>query len=341
MPSKRDIQALTNAIQSEFSTGLIEGDSGLVHLICREFSKTVRLMLTKIEGMVMHTADTRALSNAAGGFARSHAQQHNANLLHLLVQFKEALQKIPSKVRAAGVDASTSLLASAQSSSASSGNLVTQAAASSSSSSVSAAANASVREMERAVEASVKWIEELAGRHVMDPIVNLLSSYITSVVVGMHKEGVVGGVAASPAAALAASASKAATPSTAAYTGKVPVNNSQNEATLECSGAVQALAKNLPVLLKAHLLNLPKCEAVTRAAEEVHVSFLVCVCVCSDLLLTVLICFYLMFDWLGEDAAQLCDGGGVAAAGDRGVSPAHSQGPGRPGGAADQPAPHR
>lgn len=321
VPSKRDIQALTNAIQAEFSTGLIEGDSGLVLLICREFSKTVRLMLTKIEGMVMHTADTRTLSNAAGGFARSHAQQHNANLLHLLVQFKEALQKIPGKVRAAGVDASTSLLASssssAQPSSASSGNLPAQAISSNNSNnSASATANASVREMERAVEASVKWIEELAGRHIMDPIVNLLSSYITSVVVGMHKEGVVGGVGASPNPN--PSASKIATPSTAAYTGKVPVN-SQNEATLECSGAVQALAKNLPVLLKAHLLNLPKCEAVTRAAEEVHVSHCYLVFIPCYVYMCLACCLCVVFLFSGESVAQLRDGGGPAAARHRGL----------------------
>jgi len=270
VPSKRDIQALTNAVQAEFSTGLIEGDCGLVQLICREFSKTVRLMLTKIEGMVMHTADTRTLSTAAGGFARSHAQQHNANLLQLLVQFKELLQKIPGKVRTAGVDASTSLLASSTTTSSDSGASSSAVNASSSNSAASSAI-ASVREIERAVEEAVSWIEEVADKHIMQPVVTLLSGYVTSVVVGMHKEGIVGGVATSPAVT-AGSASKTATPSTTStYTGKAPINNPAAEATLECSGAVQSLAKNLPVLLKAHLLSLPKCEAVVRAAEEVHV----------------------------------------------------------------------
>ena len=257
-------------MQTEFSTGLIEGDSGLVQLICREFSKTVRLMLTKIEGMVMHTADTRTLSTAAGGFARSHAQQHNANLLQLLVQFKELLQKIPGKVRAAGVDASTSLLASSATASSGGG---ASSSVNTSNSNAASSATASVREMERAVEDAVSWIEEVADKHIMQPVVTLLSGYVTSVVVGMRKEGIVGGVGASPAVT-AGSASKTASPSTAStstYTGKAPVNNPAAEATLECSGAVQSLAKNLPVLLKAHLLSLPKCEAVVRAAEEVHV----------------------------------------------------------------------
>lgn len=256
-------------MQMEFTTGLVEGDSGLVQLICREFLKTVRLMLTKIEGMVMHTADTRTLSTAAGGFARSHAQQHNANLLQLLVQFKELLQKIPGKVRAAGIEASTSLLAPSATTS-SGGNASSSVGTNSSNAATLAAA--SVREMEKAVEDAVCWIEEVADKHIMQPVVTLLSGYVTSVVVGMHKEGIVGGggVGASPAVAAGSASKSTATPSST-YTGKAPVNNPAAEATLECSGAVQSLAKNLPVLLRAHLLSLPKCDAVVRAAEEVHV----------------------------------------------------------------------
>lgn len=282
VPSKRDLLALTKAIQAEFCTALIESDVGLVQLVSREFLKTVKLMLSKIEGMVLHTAESRALS-ASNNFSRTHAQAHNASLLVLLVQLKEALQKIPGQVQAAGADAASSVLLS--SSGASQGSGGSAAAATATTDTIkhhqhqNQQQHQEVRDIERAVALAAQWIEELAQRQILEPTVAIISGHVTAALVLMHKEGVVGALPGSNTSAGAASpAVGAGTPSASAagssggggYTGKAPVSALQ-EASLECSAAVQSLLKHLPAILKIHLFSLPKCDSVSRATEEVYV----------------------------------------------------------------------
>jgi hypothetical protein len=265
VPSKRDLLALTKAIQSEFSTAAAEGDASLVALLCKEFLKTVRLMLSKIEGMVAHSADTRTIFSA-NNFARSQGQLHNANLLVLLVQFKEALQKIPSQVQAAGADSGASLL---DRDNRAGGSLGGSAAASGSSA-------AGIRALEAAVATTARLIEDLAARQIMDPVVALLSSYVTSLAVAVHKEGVVSSVPA-PSPGPAQSPAVGGGPGAGnpgGYTGKAPAppGTPLDASAQDCSVAVQTLLRNLPVMLKSHVLCLPKCDAVTNATEEIYVS---------------------------------------------------------------------
>jgi hypothetical protein len=40
-------------------TALIEADAALVVLVCREFYKTVRMMLQKVEGMILTNPESR------------------------------------------------------------------------------------------------------------------------------------------------------------------------------------------------------------------------------------------------------------------------------------------
>ena len=260
MPSKRDLLALTKAILAEFVAAMTEGDPSLVQLLCKEFLKTVKLMLTKIEGMVLNSADTRTISSAASNFARTQAQAHNANLLVLLVQFKEALLKLPGQVLASSaVDASSSSLLSTSTSAGSSNAQNSESSLNSST---------AVRSIEKAVQTTAQLIEDLASKQILDPVVGLLSSYVTSIVVAMQKEGVV-----APSTPGAAPALSAGTP--AQYTGRAPSAAAGQEAWSDCSAAVQTLLRNLPVLLKAHLLSLPKCDAVVVATEEIYVRYAV------------------------------------------------------------------
>jgi hypothetical protein len=272
VPSKRDLLALTKAIHAEFSTALIESDVGLVQLVSREFLKTVKLMLSKIEGMVLHTSESRALA-AANNFARTHAQVHNSSLLVLLVQLKEALQKIPGQVQTAGADAASSVLMSSSSSIGGGGSSQTGGGAPGSSALSSASTTLlqqDVKDIERAVGLAVHWIEDLAQRQILEPIVSVISGFVTSALVLMQKEGVVGAL---PGASAPSPATGPGTPAAGGYTGKAPAS-AQQEASLECSAAVQSLLKHLPVILKTHLFSLPKCDAVARATEEVYVSAL-------------------------------------------------------------------
>lgn len=266
VPSKRDLLALTKAIQAEFSNAAAEGDASLVALLCKEFLKTVRLMLSKIEGMVVHSADTRTIFSA-NNFARSQGQLHNANLLVLLVQFKEALQKIPSQVMAAGSDSAASLLDRESRTSSDTGAAAAAAAG---------ASAAGIRALEGAVATTARLIEDLAARQIMDPVVALLSSYVTSIAVAVQKEGVISAPAPSPAPAQspAVSGGGPGAGNPGGYTGKAPAapGTPLDASAQDCSVAVQTLLRNLPVLLKSHVLCLPKCEAVTNATEEIYVS---------------------------------------------------------------------
>lgn len=316
VPSKRDLLALTNAIQAEFATALIESDVGLVQLVSREFLKTIKLMLSKIEGMVLHTADCRVMS-AANNFARTHAQVHNASLLVLLVQLKEVLQKIPGQVQTAGVDAASSVLLSTG------GN---QAGAPQSSA-ASALQLQDVRDIERAVGLSVLWIEDLSQRQILEPIVATISGHVTATLLMMQKEGVVGAL---PGAAAASPAIGPGTPaagsSASGYTGKAPASV-QHEASLECSAAVQSLLKHLPVMLKTHLFSLPKCDAVSHATEEVYVRTLIaCPIIYSGEFIN---CIHTQCT--GPHNAQLRDGGGLATPSDGGPASACSEGHGGAG----------
>lgn len=54
-------------------------------------------MLSKIEGMIINSPETRKISSQ-NSFIRTSQQEHNSQLFILLLQFKEALEKIPQQV---------------------------------------------------------------------------------------------------------------------------------------------------------------------------------------------------------------------------------------------------
>ncbi len=87
----------TKALHAEFVTAVVESEFGLVAALCKEFQKTVKLMLTKIEGMVLSGPDSRKISSQ-NGFVRTGQQEHNSQLFALVVQFKEAVEKFPAQV---------------------------------------------------------------------------------------------------------------------------------------------------------------------------------------------------------------------------------------------------
>lgn len=221
--------ALTKAIQGELQTALQEGDPSLTALLCKELTKTVQLMLSKVEGMVLVSQDARSLTSA-NGFARTQAQTHNANLLALLVQFKEALLRIPDQLQVARSDAAVGEEGG------SAGGRGREAA-------------------HTAVLSAAKMIEDLAQGQIVAPVVTLIGSYVTSVAVTLISEGAV----SAPSPAPSPAATPAAAGNLGGYTGKVPQvpGTPLDASALECSSAVQTLLRNLPTLLRAQMLNLP------------------------------------------------------------------------------------
>ena len=241
------------AIHSEFLTALVEGDAGLVAQLAREFHKTVSLMLSKIEGMVLHTSEARKLSTLQQKFARTHAQEHNAQLFTLLMQLKEELRRIPAAVLTAAEEAGSNALNSASSASAtkprshmgggggsSRGAIVSADSLKEGTGSSSGQLAASAEVLRRAVAVTALWIDELAERQILFGIVELLSGHVRSVLLTLPHEGVVGCSGSSSSSKGSASTSLLHDPAS----------------TTECSAAVQTLLVQVPVLVRAHLQNL-------------------------------------------------------------------------------------
>ena len=240
IPSKRDMQALIKALQSELAMAAVEGDhaGGLLRVVCKEAVKSVQLMVSKVESMVVNTLDAKkivvqgmaptagapastAVLNASG---RTSPQEHNAQLVALLAQLREALLRMPGQVLAAaaagnkGLDEDTVATTHKQT------------------------------VMSKVLRTALACIDEMTGRQLLAPLVDAITGYLKGVLMPLLKEGV------------------AATTTTTA--------NDSSSLQVDCSRAVQQLTKQLPDLSKTYLLSLAKCPAVSAAASELGLRIL-------------------------------------------------------------------
>ena len=107
-------------------------------------------------------------------------------------------------------------------------------------------ADAVTAEMKKAVQRAVDSIDDLAERQITDAIVALLAGYAQSIITGLHKEGV------------------------SNFSGPKPTAPGTGDSSVDCSVAIQTLTKQVPAMLKSHLISsLPKCSIVDAAVEEV------------------------------------------------------------------------
>ena len=231
VPSKRDLLALTKAMQTELVNAAVESEVGLIRSVCREAHKAVQLMATKVEGMIINNPEAQRIS-PANNFAKTASQEHNVLLVNLLAQLKEALEKMPLQVlkaaqEAPGSSLSASLMAGGEDLAL---EVTSQASAESTLDGVLA-------ELNGLASASAVTVEELTSRQLLAPMVGLLSTYIKSVLFALPKEG-------------------------------VQALGSSKNAEVECSRAVQTVVKQVPELIKLHLACLPKSPLVVEAAEE-------------------------------------------------------------------------
>jgi len=189
-------------------------------------------MLSKIEGMIINSPETRKISSQ-NSFTRTSQQEHNSQLFMLLMQFKEALEKIPQQVWKSVEEMNDNLSGMSNTSTPSTvlANMGQQS-------------ESVVGEVKKSVQTAVEIIDDLAERQITDAIVALLAGYIQSIILGLHKEGV---------------SNYSSKGSTAA-----------GDIAVDCSMAVQTLSKQVPVMLKSHLISsLPKSKIVDTAVEEV------------------------------------------------------------------------
>lgn len=111
IPSKRDLQTLVKAIESELVNAALEGDLILVKQVGREALKAIQLMITKVEDMILTSQDVKKISFATissnttipsspgtpspnsneVSYNRNHDQEHNYQLVVLLCHLKETI----------------------------------------------------------------------------------------------------------------------------------------------------------------------------------------------------------------------------------------------------------
>lgn len=163
VPSKRDLLSFVKAVQVELVDAANESDTGLIRFVCKEISKAVHLLITKIEGMVQASPDSSKMDSGRK-FARTSAQDHNYQLMVLITQLRDAVEKLPSQVV----------------------KLLDENA-------VSAEEDARLNAIRSAVSSynavSIERIDSLAGRVLMAPLVDSIVEYFKGVFLGLYKEG--------------------------------------------------------------------------------------------------------------------------------------------------------
>ena len=163
VPSKRDLLSFVKAVQVELVDSANESDTGLIRFVCKEISKAVHLLITKIEGMVQATPEASKMDSGRK-FSRTSAQEHNYQLMVLITQLRDAVEKLPSQVV----------------------KLVDDNA-------VSIDEDARLNEIRSAVSSyntvSIERIDSLAGRVLVAPLVDSIIEYFKGVLLGLYKEG--------------------------------------------------------------------------------------------------------------------------------------------------------
>eukprot|EP01038_Epipyxis_sp_PR26KG_P011157 gene11157-14969_t len=252
IPSKRDLQALIKSIQNELVTCVIESDSSLVTIVSKEFLKTNKLMLTKIEGMIINSSETRKISST-NNFSRTNQQEHNGQLLSLLIQYRDALQKIPASVMKSVIESntSTSLLTNNNSNN-NNNNGMNNLNSLKQDNNINDINNNNIfNNLQKFANIAAEVVDELAKRQILDSIIALLSGYIRSILMNIYKEGVVN------------------MPSKNNVNTSTSSSSGIDESSLECSNSVQIIIKQVPLMIKSYLQGLPKSNAVDWAIEEV------------------------------------------------------------------------
>ena len=110
VPSKRDLQSLVKVFLQEISSAAIDGDVGLVRSVCKETTKSIRLLLSKVEGIISSHPDTRKIVPGTGTtpFVRNSYQDHNVQLIVLLANLRESLDNLAGQVLKLVQDTSSS-----------------------------------------------------------------------------------------------------------------------------------------------------------------------------------------------------------------------------------------
>ena len=194
VPSKRDLQALLKTVQEEVVHVVLEGDRSLVKIIAKEALKAVQLLLTKVEGMISAGLEsTRIHLSKDGYFLKTNQQEHNYQLLQLLTQLTGFIEVLPSQIIKITKDSPSFALSRFFSGSDKSndGDIRDTDRA------VDNGESVLREEMQYFVKESIRSAQELAGKQLLHPMVEALTTHFRHQLLGLLKEGVAGGANAS------------------------------------------------------------------------------------------------------------------------------------------------
>lgn len=228
-----------------------------MRLVSREALKSLQLIASKVEDMVLNTPDVKKF-NQGNSFSKNHAQEHNSQLIVLLSQLKDAILKLPDQMVSTVVSESNSSgMSSSLLSSSSSIYLTDNSSIAPSSSSYGTMDSLSTpfsshtipqgvvsqqqlsRELSSILGSAVTTMDELSVKQLYAPLLDNIMAYVKSVLIHLPTKD------NSPM-------------SPPPDTGHI----------VECSKSVQLLQKQLPELLQSHLQHLPKSSLLSMVSEE-------------------------------------------------------------------------
>lgn len=249
VPSKRDLQAFTKAIHSELLAATLEGERGLVNAVSKELLKSMRLILSKVETMIATGSESSKIApssnspNSQATFSRNSQQEHNAQLVVLLFNLRDGLEKLRPQVVKAVQDATSG---------ASHGSVDSSPQGDTQQPSYTWVGN----DVDEIVALALTLVDEVLTRQLLFPLVDALTNYVRTLLLGLLKEGVT------------LSATSSQIPAKATKLGSADAEVDGSTPATDCSRSVQVLVKQFPELVRAFLETLPRCAPVIAATEE-------------------------------------------------------------------------
>ena len=177
IPSKVDLRSLVKAMSNELVLTCLEGDKTLVMYICKEIVKVITLFCNKVEGLVIYESNKVNVINETNNassvsYIKNSEQEHNSQLITLMINLRETLEKLPYNVIKSGKETPGSVF-----------------------SSESIIGDAYVLEVQGHLNdcalTGISIVDDLTNTYLLQPLVNTLCTHVKSTAfVTLNKEGV-------------------------------------------------------------------------------------------------------------------------------------------------------
>ena len=222
-------------------------------------------MVSKVEGMILHTPDTQRIQvptpnpSSMGGIVnstvtRTVSQEHNSQLLSLLAQLRDALDKTPDQVLTRNVTDSNinSNISINNKSSSGSGSTGASGVVGGGGGNKNASTSHHDDEDEiirmtslllQSLKGALTCVDLVITKQLLAPLLDTITTHLKSILLPLLKEGI----------------------STTPMASNVLL---ENPSSVDCSRPVQAVLKILPEILRVHLFSLASCPPVACAIEE-------------------------------------------------------------------------